>query len=711
MNLLDLMVTISVNSEDVEEEIKKAKGQFEELGEEGKDLSGQLGAADVAVGNLLASVAQWGAQRLVDMAKTGVMYNAQIETYTTALTTALGSEAEAAAAIEQIKQDAARTPYSVDGLVKANTYLIQAGESAEDARATILALTDAVSASGGGNEELQRMAQNMQQIKNTGKATAQDIRQFAIAGIDIYGILADYTGLTTDEVKELDVSYELLSGALRAAAEEGGRFYGANAAQAETLNGQLSTLSDNINNTLGNAFLGVSELLSGTVLPAVNGFLEGLDPTEATTLVLELAAGVGAVGVAALKSSGMMTTLLATLGPIMAAIGPIAAVTAVIVGMTAAVMEGTNTFNSYVEELSTTDGSLEGMTARLEELRAKKAELEAQMDSGWASEMTYSDYDATRIAIAQLEGQIASYNETSAEAAETTEGMAEATEGVTETVSEQEAALQGLRAAYVDAFETAKVEVSSWYTLFEKADEIQAASLTEMAANVQSQINFNQQYQQSLENLAEHGYGDVAAQIATLGSEGANYAVALSQALASGNAEQVEAIAALLETLTGTQESLAGTITDTSGMFDELLQTLAEGTEEPYKIILEDNAADVAAGVIESLGTIPDETVKYITMVTNYTDGGADVDSHNAQGLDYVPFDGYVSSLHRGERILTAAENAAYTQGQTQTMPQEIRVVAPISVQIDGKTIAYETYDTYKQIESDRGGAFVRAKR
>lgn len=702
MNLLDLMVTISVNSEDVEEEIKKAKGQFEELGEEGKNLGGQIGAADVALGNLLSSVAKWGAQRLVDMAKTGVMYNAQIETYTTALTTALGSEAEAAAAIEQIKQDAARTPYSVDGLVKANTYLIQAGESAEDARETILALTDAVSASGGGNEELQRTAQNLQQIKNVGKATAQDIRQFAIAGIDIYGILADYTGLTTEEVKELDVSYELLSGALRAAAEEGGRFYGANAAQAETLNGQLSTLSDNINNTLGNAFTGVSELLSGTVLPAVNGFLEGLDPTEATTLVLELAAGVGAVGVAALKSSGMMAKLLAALGPTMAAIAPIAAATAVIVGMTAAVIDGVNAFDSYVEEITTTDGSLEGMTARLEELRAKEEELKAQMDSGWSSEMTYMEYDATRLAIAQLEGQIASYTETSAEAAETTEGMAEATEGVTETVSEQEAALQGLRAAYVDAFETAKTEVSSWYKLFQEADEIQAASLAEMAANVQSQINFNQQYQQSLENLAEHGYGDVAAQIAALGSEGANYAVALSQALDSGNTEQVETIAALLETLTGTQESLAGTITDTSGKFDELLQTLAEGTKEPYKIILEDNAADVAAGVNESLATIPDETVKYITMVTDYTDGGADVDSHNAQGLSYVPFDGYVASLHRGERIMTASENREYSGGGISGI-QLAQITLPISLELDGEVLARRTYSYTQQLSGYEG--------
>lgn len=46
------------------------------------------------------------------------------------------------------------------------------------------------------------MAQNLQQIKNAGKATAADIKQFAYAGIDVYGILADYTGKSTAEVQK-----------------------------------------------------------------------------------------------------------------------------------------------------------------------------------------------------------------------------------------------------------------------------------------------------------------------------------------------------------------------------------------------------------------------------------------------------------------------------------------------------------------------------
>ena len=89
------------------------------------------------------------------------------------------------------------------------------------------------------------MAQNLQQIKNAGKATAADIKQFAYAGIDVYGIIADYTGKSTAEVQKMTVTYDLLTAALQNAAEEGGRYYNSMNAQSETINGKLSTLKDN----------------------------------------------------------------------------------------------------------------------------------------------------------------------------------------------------------------------------------------------------------------------------------------------------------------------------------------------------------------------------------------------------------------------------------------------------------------------------------
>lgn len=212
-------------------------------------------AASVTAGTLAAKAYAAIGSTLLSAGKkvveAGVSYNAQLEQYQTALTNMLGSASDAENALEQIKQDAARTPFDTAGLVKANELLISTGVDADSSRKVILALGDAVSATGGGNEELSRMAQNLQQIKNAGKATAADIKQFAYAGIDVYGILADYTGKSTAEVQKMTVTYDVLTAALEKASDEGGRYYNSMSTQSETLNGRMSTLTDNATQLAG----------------------------------------------------------------------------------------------------------------------------------------------------------------------------------------------------------------------------------------------------------------------------------------------------------------------------------------------------------------------------------------------------------------------------------------------------------------------------
>lgn len=217
--------------------------------------SGDDLAASVTAGTLAAKAYETIGSTLLSAGKkvveAGVSYNAQLEQYQTALTNMLGSASAAENALEQIKQDAARNPFDTAGLVKANELLISTGVDADSSRKVILALGDAVSATGGGNEELSRMAQNLQQIKNAGKATAADIKQFAYAGIDVYGILADYTGKSTAEVQKMTVTYDVLTAALEKASDEGGRYYNSMSTQSETLNGKMSTLTDNATQLAG----------------------------------------------------------------------------------------------------------------------------------------------------------------------------------------------------------------------------------------------------------------------------------------------------------------------------------------------------------------------------------------------------------------------------------------------------------------------------
>lgn len=239
---------------EVQQALNNASTYMKNFGDSTRNTESSL-AGSIAKGQILGNVLTTLASKALDAAvgfvQTGIEYNAQIEKYTTGFTNMLGSAEAANEAIKAIQEDAARTPFDVASLTEANQLLISAGENAGYSRKLIMALGDAVSATGGGNVELSRMAGNLQQIANVGKATAVDIKQFAYAGINIYQVLADYTGKSVQDVQSMTVSYDLLSEALIAASEEGGRYYNAMDTQSQTMNGRVSTLKDNVSQLAG----------------------------------------------------------------------------------------------------------------------------------------------------------------------------------------------------------------------------------------------------------------------------------------------------------------------------------------------------------------------------------------------------------------------------------------------------------------------------
>lgn len=277
------------------------------------DTAGNSLASAMTKAQLLASAVQTAARKIKDLAvgfvQTGMQYNAQIETYRTALTNMLGDAEKANSMLTSIKRDAARTPFSTDALVAANQYLLSAGENAEYSQKTILALGDAIKATGGGDDELNRMAQNLQQVANVGKASAADIKQFAFAGINIYQVLADYTGKSVQEVQNMTVTYDVLTQALQAAAEEGGRYYGSMETQSETLSGRITTLQDNAKQLAGELSTGLSSAY-GTVVEKANEWVasilsddEKLQQLNTTVTVVMAAIAAGTSGFIAYRTA------------------------------------------------------------------------------------------------------------------------------------------------------------------------------------------------------------------------------------------------------------------------------------------------------------------------------------------------------------------------------------------------------------------------
>lgn len=254
----EVLIKFVGDTKSVDNAVKEQSKSFENLQKVGEaTFAGLTLAADAFATSIL---------------KGGIEYNAEIETYLTRLETLTGSAEKANNVLEQIKKDALATPFEVSSLTQAESLLLATGIGAEEARADILALGDAVSASGGGNSELQRMAVNLQQIKNVGKASALDIKQFAYAGIDIYGLLADSMGVSREEASKMDITYDMLSKSLQQASQKGGKYYKAMEKQSKTYKGAMSNLKESVDVFKGAIAEDLFNALKGIIPPLTDFF-------------------------------------------------------------------------------------------------------------------------------------------------------------------------------------------------------------------------------------------------------------------------------------------------------------------------------------------------------------------------------------------------------------------------------------------------------
>jgi tape measure domain-containing protein len=225
--------------------------------------------AQTTANNLANAVGvAFGTAAVVAFGQRMIQAGTKVEDALTGLTTLLRDQAAAQEVINNTMEDATKTPFAFEGLLAANKALISAGVSAKDARTDVLNLANAIAATGGGDDELQRMVVNLQQIKNTGEATAADIKQFAFAGVNIYKVLADSTGQPIEKVKELGVSYDALTAALAKAAGEGGIYANGLANMAQNTSVRISNLGDGIFQ------LGVT--MFNDLKPAIDTVISGL---------------------------------------------------------------------------------------------------------------------------------------------------------------------------------------------------------------------------------------------------------------------------------------------------------------------------------------------------------------------------------------------------------------------------------------------------
>lgn len=161
-------------------DLKNQASVLQKIGSELENLGGKFKANGQLIDELGSKLTTRLSAPITALIGAGVGYNAQIETYQKTLERFVGSSEKAASFIEEIKQNASKSPFDVKSLIQANQMLLAAGENAGESSKLINALGDSIAAAGGSNDELVRMASNLQQVKNARKSNCNGYKTVRI---------------------------------------------------------------------------------------------------------------------------------------------------------------------------------------------------------------------------------------------------------------------------------------------------------------------------------------------------------------------------------------------------------------------------------------------------------------------------------------------------------------------------------------------------
>ena len=191
--------------------------------------------------------------------------------------TILGDAGKAAHLVQVVKQFAIDTPFSMQGVMPDVQKLLSFGvidknlpinELSKQVIEAMTAIGDASYALGRGQEGISRMLLAFGQMHTATKANAQDLRQLKEVGVDAWRYLAEGTGKTTAEVREL-VSKGLIpaEAAIRAILKGMSRDFGGGMARAatESITGATEVLLDTLQAKIAAAYDTVNKHFTGVI--------------------------------------------------------------------------------------------------------------------------------------------------------------------------------------------------------------------------------------------------------------------------------------------------------------------------------------------------------------------------------------------------------------------------------------------------------------
>ncbi len=192
---------------------------------------------------------------------------AELESQIRSLQVLTGSAEKTKQIVGEIKAFGAATPFQVRDLIDVTKKLKAFGIETDSLVDTTKRLGDIAGATGA---DLDGIATAFGQIRAKGKFAQEENLQLLERGVDLTTELRKMYGLSGDELAKAmskgQISFEAANQALITLTNQGGQYFGGAIAQADTLNGKLSTLQD--------AFVTLGQNIGKVLEPLFKGILD-----------------------------------------------------------------------------------------------------------------------------------------------------------------------------------------------------------------------------------------------------------------------------------------------------------------------------------------------------------------------------------------------------------------------------------------------------
>lgn len=212
-------------------------------------LGGAFGAG-AAIGGKVANLGLDAIGKGFAFAKDAAIgFNSSLEQSRIAFATFLGGARQADRFLADLQKYAVATPFEFPQLIEASKRMLAFGFSAQQVMPLLTAVGNATAALGSGSVGLDRITLALGQMQAKGRVSGEELRQLQEAGIktgDIFAIIAEQTGATTQQLQEMAEKGQLSSTLFIAAFEKWSqqRFGDMMARQSQTFQGAMSNIRD-----------------------------------------------------------------------------------------------------------------------------------------------------------------------------------------------------------------------------------------------------------------------------------------------------------------------------------------------------------------------------------------------------------------------------------------------------------------------------------